>query len=109
MINYNRTSAISPTGTRLSPKAPGKNIFVAGWSNEGTVLLISQAHGWPEKRRYIALYGSGSPESYPAPGSAIDAHHDQTCRQLGRWTVEQRVSLADAGRLAQSAPLYVYK
>ena len=109
MYNPNRTVAILPTGSRLSPKSPAKNVYVAGWRNEGTVLLLSQAHGWPEKRRYVALYGSGPVDGYPAVGATIDAHHDQTLRQLGRWTVEQRVSLADAGNLNQSAPLYVYK
>jgi hypothetical protein len=102
------TTAILPTSTRLNPKTPDGNMFHADWG-KGTYLLLEQ-HQYEKKSRQIILFGSGDPGGYPEIGSKIDAHHDQSSAQLGRWTVVAKAPHSRVSSLSCGAkPLYVYK
>jgi hypothetical protein len=112
MNPYNRrTTAILPTSTRLDSAKANKNELHSCWGpNPGTYLVLSQKHGYPTKERQIILSGSGKPEGYPEVGAIIDAHHDQTMKELGRWQVIAKSSHSDVTTLkTKSLPLYVYK
>lgn len=101
-----KTTAILPTGTRIDPKTPAKNEYFG----EGAYLLIEQVAGYPSKTRRIMLAGAGPASGYPAIGESFYAHHDQTLKQLGRWTVVAKVDHDAICDLPYgSVPLYVYK
>jgi hypothetical protein len=111
MNSFNRTTAILPTRSSLNLIQPQKNEFHASWK-ECTYLLLESEADFMKPSRQIILSGSGTPAGYPEVGSIINAHHDQTMAQLGRWSVVAKVSRDQVGTLPAmkpSLPLYVYK
>ncbi len=104
-----KTTAILPSHTRLYTAQPMANMFHADWARNtrhggGTYLLIRNGD------RNIILSGHGDPAGYPAVGVLINAHHDQTFRDLGKWLVVAKTPHDRVGELPiKSAPLYVYK
>jgi hypothetical protein len=103
-----RTTALLPTGTKMNPQTPE----TAEYYNERQCYRIAQS----EKGTYRIFSSSGTIDENEL-GAYIDAHHDQTGRYLGRFTVVGIVSTNEYTGIRfsegdvpnRNIPFYVYK
>lgn len=108
---YRRKTALLPTNTRIHPDRPEKNEFVAGWKGHAGVkyLHVTQdKHDWGEGKTVTkhAVIAGGASEKV---GDEIHGMHDQTMRDMGKWSVRHVTDDPRTITHKHPMPLMVFK